>query len=299
MTATKVTLSALVVSAGALIGGAGLYVARAGGPAADPQQAAASETAETKSVAKQQGQPAPNPPGPSGTFAGPTGGFGGSAGTFGSGPVFGGAAGPFGLGVGGGPVYGGTMTMPGSNRQVGPLRFEGFGVAAQARPMTLLETESFIAVRPPGRNEIRAYSIAEGKWATYKVPEGVEATPLADNQVMALALKGESIAQVAVFCGDTWLVQELKEPAKGQITPMVAPGVVVYGSGRYVYALSDAMGFWGVLELPEGTEARARFGFGNKTLMVEDAKNNRLHIFNATVGRWDSTDLSAEAPKDR
>jgi hypothetical protein len=191
----------------------------------------------------------------------------------------------------------GSMSIPAFSGQVGPLRFDGPAAVSQTRPMTLLETESFIAVRPPGRNEIRAYSIEVGKWATYKVPEGVTATPFADNQVMALALKGESISQVAVFCGDAWLVQELKEPAKGQITPIVAPGVVVYGSGRYVYAFSDPMGFWGVLELPEGTEARARFGFGNKTLMVEDTKNNRLHIFNAIVGRWDSTDLSAEAPK--
>lgn len=81
--------------------------------------------------------------------------------------------------------------------------------------------------------------------------------PIVDPSGVALSLVGSKIERIAVygFANRKWYPLDLREPAKGRVSPSVAPGIVTYTIGRRVYAFSTMAKHWDVAELPAGSSA--------------------------------------------
>jgi hypothetical protein len=86
-----------------------------------------------------------------------------------------------------------------------------------------------------------------------------------------------------------WHTQELREPVKGSASPIVGPGVVAYGLGRYVYAYSAGAQRWGVAELPKGVQAVPIVG--SNTVRVE--MPGHIYTFDGQAARWNHVDINA------
>ena len=82
----------------------------------------------------------------------------------------------------------------------------------------------------------------------------LQVTPIWGPNAAALMLKGPTITRIAAASdlNGTWHTQDLREPVKGQAMPIVGPGVVAYGLGRFIYAFSAEAQRWDVVELPKG-----------------------------------------------
>jgi hypothetical protein len=107
---------------------------------------------------------------------------------------------------------------------------------------------------------------------------------------LALYLAGESIPEVAVFSArlGVWNIQVLKVPATGKLEPLITPQIVLYGTGRWVYAYSTETNTWDALRIAGDEEVRARVSGAN--VLVADVHNHKLSIFAPAIGRWDTID---------
>jgi hypothetical protein len=169
---------------------------------------------------------------------------------------------------------------------LGPLRFDDRR-AAYEKTMTLIERPTIIATTTPQRDRILAYSTEQGGWQSYRIPVGVKFTPIASDNALALYLTGNSIAEVAVFSvrSGVWNKQMLKVPATDKLEPFMTPQIVLYGTGRWVYAYSAETNTWDALELGWDGEVSARLSAAENVL-VEDVHSKELSIFAPRIGRW-------------
>src|SRR5882757_4219496 len=87
----------------------------------------------------------------------------------------------------------------------------------------------------------------------YRVPAGIQAIPIVNNDIVALQLNGEKISQVAAFSRKqgAWTIQDLKQPVDGPVSPVVSQGVAVSRAGRFLCAFSAQTGIWDVADLGE------------------------------------------------
>ena len=191
---------------------------------------------------------------------------------------------PNGLKIGGPP---GSLTI-----HLGPLRFDDRRLPPE-KVMTLIERATIIATATRMRDRVTAYSTKQGGWQTYRVPAGVKFTPVVSDNALALDLTGESIPEVAVFSAHSgaWSKQMLKVPAKGKLEPLMTPQIVLYGTGRWVYAYSAETNTWDALELAGDGEVRARLS-ADANVLVEDVHSNKLSIFAPGIGRWDTIETA-------
>ena len=187
---------------------------------------------------------------------------------------------PNGLKIGGPP---GSLTI-----NLGPLRFNDRRLPSE-KGITLIERATIIATTTRTRDRIMAYSTKQGGWQTYRVPDGVKFTPIASDNALAFYLTGATIPEVAVFSARSgaWSKQVLKVPARGKLEPLMTPQIVLYGTGRWVYAYSTEINTWDALELAGDGEVRARLS-ADANVLVEDVHNNKLSIFAPGIGRWDT-----------
>ena len=113
--------------------------------------------------------------------------------------------------------------------------------------------------------------------------------PVASQGVVALSVAGDPIEQIATFLptAGRWFPIDLKEPAKGQVSPVVVNNQAVYTIGRRVYAFSGPMEKWDVVELPEGARP-APIVYPNRATVEHDG---HIYVFSVKTGKW--TDFDA------
>ncbi len=142
------------------------------------------------------------------------------------------------------------------------------------------EDQVIVRVAPSG-TKVWAFSPATHAWRTYHLPEGVKVpgyrsrvggnisenpptvfVDFPDDQVLAPAMAGEEIREVAVFNVPTgeWVRQPLKEPAHGTCRPYDGRRFVLYRVGRYLYGFSAATGRWDVRDIGEDADKDKHVG---------------------------------------
>ncbi len=96
----------------------------------------------------------------------------------------------------------------------------------------------------------------------------LKVSPIWGPNAAALMLRGPKITRIAASSGlnGTWHTQDLREPVKGEAMPIVGPGVVAYGLGRYIYAFSAEAQRWDVAELPKGVHGTPIVGQNSVTV---------------------------------
>ena len=89
-------------------------------------------------------------------------------------------------------------------------------------------------------------------------------------------LSGKEINHVAAFSAVTgkWHMEHLLQPVKGEITPAIGPGSVLYQAGNDFYAFSPQKGF-GVCFASKTKSGEASIS----RTVIEVQQGNRLYVF--------------------
>jgi hypothetical protein len=137
---------------------------------------------------------------------------------------------------------------------------------------------------------VAAYSTETGEWASYVVPKGMDVTPIAGSDVVALSGAGDEIGQVATYVPaiGKWYPVALMKPAKDEAVPIVGAHLAAYPVGRHVYAFSAPARAWDVLELPEDANPTVVV-FTNRATVEH---GDHLYIFSVKTGKW--TDFNSK-----
>ncbi len=152
-----------------------------------------------------------------------------------------------------------------------------------------------LIVSLPGGNRVALYNMDTKTSKTIELsasPDApVEVTPLSDQNLLALGLKGSKINRIAVadLASGTWYAQDLRQPVEGRVAPILGPGVAVYPLGRYVYAYSAWAHRWDVAELPEGVQATPAIDPDGATIRGR----GHIFLFSALTGKWEHIDVRA------
>jgi hypothetical protein len=197
-----------------------------------------------------------------------------------------GMAGGMGMGMAGGG-FGGGMAM------MGPGGLPGAMTNPDGNPnIPTVINDTTVLYQSPKKDRLVAFSIETGMRAAYRPTKGTEKVEaIASGAILALAAEGPEITQIAVFDPATgrWVTQDLKEPARGRVFPIVAQNLVAYPVGRRVYAYSNLPGAsrdWAVLELEPGAEPKVAL---YRTTITAEA-GDRLYVFSPKAGRWEGMD---------
>jgi hypothetical protein len=161
-----------------------------------------------------------------------------------------------------------------------------------APPRYFRHEHSVIVVSPAGERVV-LYNLETGRSQSVALSGSkdapLEVTPILGPNLVALALQGPTITRVAVadLASGTWHSQDLREPVRGRVKPVVAPGLAVYDMGRFVYAYGAEAQRWDVAELPEGLQAATHVGPNGAT--IED--HGQIYTFIPRSGRWEHIDV--------
>lgn len=119
----------------------------------------------------------------------------------------------------------------------------------------------------------------------------LQVTPIDSPDIVALSFKGAKITRLAAVDRTNRMlyVQELRQPAKGQVMPIVAPGIAVYAIGRYLYAYSATAHRWDVAELPVGMVGFPNIGPDGASLEGP----GHVFTFLPKTGKWEHIDVRA------
>ena len=93
-------------------------------------------------------------------------------------------------------------------------------------------------------------------WMRFELSPGTTATPVfGGDEIAALAIKGKTIDQIAVFSPQrgVWVKQRLLRPVEGEIYPFIFGEFVLYQAGNDFYVLTKKRLWFQVLHL-EGAE---------------------------------------------
>jgi RNA polymerase sigma factor (sigma-70 family) len=180
---------------------------------------------------------------------------------------------------GGGPVPGKRVGYPETKVKNAPK-------IERNKHFVQLRTDSMVLVQSPDRTAWMAMSLqhVQPQWATFKLPRGTTAEPVAAWDVAALAIKGKTISTVAAFSTfrGTWIPQTLLKPVEEEINPAIGPGWALYQAGNDFYAFSAAKGSWSVLHLEGPEEASVN----TTPTDLEVLQGNKLYVFVIKQGVW-------------
>jgi RNA polymerase sigma factor (sigma-70 family) len=175
---------------------------------------------------------------------------------------------------------------PGMGMPFPPGRSKNAPKLATRGGLSTLRTESLVLVESPDRDAWQAISleIEHPAWSKVELSPGTTAMPIASSDIAALTIKGKKIDQVAAFSPYTgaWSKQNLLQPVKEEISPLVGPGSALYQAGKDFYAFSARRGSWGVLHLEGDEEATAT----TSPTHIEVMQGNRLYVFSLKQGEW-------------
>ena len=153
--------------------------------------------------------------------------------------------------------------------------------------LPIFGTKSILVVESPDRMSWEAMSLESGNrttWQKLSFPPGIQASPLAGEDTLALILKGKTIDHVAAFSMYTgeWSKQHLLKPVEDEINPVIGPGCALYQAGNDYYAFSSQQGKWGVLHLEGDEKPKAQV----TTTCIQVLQGNTLYVFNLKLGEW-------------
>jgi RNA polymerase sigma factor (sigma-70 family) len=182
------------------------------------------------------------------------------------------------------------------------------------RPRTVsaipaLQTSAMVVVSSSDSRTHKALAIGDTRWREYKVAEGLHSMPVASRDLLALAVSGPNVRELAVFLSvgpdSNWYTQALPGPTSGEFVPVVSGKMAYYQVGNDFYALSAQSGKWGVLRLEGKDAAKAQFGCNEwpsaghnaepSAIMVQQGR--KLYVFSGLTGQWsDGVDLPEPTP---
>jgi RNA polymerase sigma factor (sigma-70 family) len=168
-------------------------------------------------------------------------------------------------------------------------------------------TSSMVLVESADRNAWEALSLVKdhlqaggmdkghpGWWMRFDLSPGTTATPIfSGSEIAALAIKGKTIDQIAVFNpeGGVWVKQRLLTPVEGEINPFIFGGFVLYQAGNDFYALTKQRLGFAILHLEGAEPATVSVGAAELEVM----QGNRLYVFSLKTGMW-STGVQIHVP---
>jgi hypothetical protein len=152
-----------------------------------------------------------------------------------------------------------------------------------------------IVVTSPAGDQITFVDLETKKSTSVRLSESKETplhvSPIWGPNAAALMLSGPKITRIAASNGlsGTWHTQDLREPVRGEARPIVGPGVVAYGLGRYIYAFGTEAERWDVVELPEGVRGVPIVRANSVTIEVP----GHIYTFGSKTGRWNDLNIHA------
>jgi RNA polymerase sigma factor (sigma-70 family) len=172
-----------------------------------------------------------------------------------------------------------------------------------------VRTSSMVLVESPDRTAWQALSLVKGfpptgsldpvqpVWMRFDLSPGTTAQPIlrgGDHAIAALAIKGQTIDQIAVFNPEfgVWIKERLRRPVEGEINPSLVGEFVLYQAGNDFYALTTKanVGFR-VLHLEGAEQATVSISTGD----IEVMQGSRLYVFSPKTCVW-STGVEVYVP---
>ena len=189
------------------------------------------------------------------------------------------------------PEIPGFPKMSEMRRNPRPFR-QDMAARPQENPSTVYGYE-IISVQSKDNRSISAMVIDVGTWDTYQAQEGVHIFPISSNNVMALAVSGDDIRELAAISTPNqgnagprdygkFIRHKLEKPVKGEIYPQVGPAMACYQIGNDVHAFSGATNSWASLAT-EGTEP-PKVTQAPKAIIVE--QGDKVYVFGLNTGKW-------------
>ncbi|QEH38587.1 ECF RNA polymerase sigma factor SigH [Aquisphaera giovannonii] len=156
-----------------------------------------------------------------------------------------------------------------------------------------LSNDSIVAVAPRDRRSVTAMVIDDGAWQEYRAPEGTTLVPIMSADVLALMYTGDDVREVAALSTSstsmvvekprgTWVRQPLRQPARGEIIPVLGQGMAYYHVDSDLYAYSATTNTWDTLHL-DGAEP-PRIALRRSDILAE--QGDTLYVFSARRGKW-------------
>ena len=152
-----------------------------------------------------------------------------------------------------------------------------------------------IIVTSPAGDKVTFVDLETKKSTSVRLSESKETplhvSPIWGPNAAALMLRGPKITRIAASSGlsGTWHTQDLREPVKGEASPIVGPGVVAYGLGRYIYAFSAEAERWDVVEIPKGAHGVPIVGPNTVTVEIP----GHIYTFGVKTGKWNDLNIRA------
>ncbi|WP_406698711.1 sigma-70 family RNA polymerase sigma factor [Singulisphaera sp. Ch08] len=184
-----------------------------------------------------------------------------------------------------------------------PLRaIPGFQTSPAGQYQHYAQDNTVLVVAPVG-GKVKIHNARTHKTQSFQLSSAkdlkLEVVPIGGPAVTALLLDGSKITGIAASRAfdQPWVMQKLREPHDGRVTPIVGPNIAIYMIGRYIYGFSPKMNRWDVVEMPKEPETMATVGPG-----IASLKNDgHVYTFEDATGKWTDVDLRAimDAPDDK
>ena len=159
---------------------------------------------------------------------------------------------------------------------------------------TTIENERYVAVLSPDGSSLSALSTDGGDWDTYTMPHGVNGFPIEGTHVIALALAGPAVRELAVFSGK-WHIQTLREPISGEFVPNLQDGRSSFTRWETTSMRSASQAQkWDALHLAGNEEPIC----GSRKRRSSVQQGDMLYVFRPKLGEW-SKGVRAMRPKVR
>jgi hypothetical protein len=149
---------------------------------------------------------------------------------------------------------------------------DGGGQGRGSAGPVYLRYENFVTAISPRGDRVASVNVVTGKTSVVRLagPQDAPLTvfPIGGPGVVALSVQGPRVTRIAASdaVDGTLIAQDLREPAEGNVTPIVAADVAAYVVGRYAYAFSSRSNRWDVVELAAGHDEFPTVGNGQATV---------------------------------
>jgi hypothetical protein len=169
-----------------------------------------------------------------------------------------------------------------------------------------------LLMKGPQVTRVGFYDRQAAKWFEHDLKEAAtEVQPLINNgpsvgksqTLIGLQLKGPEFTRLDVFDGrqNLWTTQDLREPAKGEVAPIVSMNTISYRLGRFLYSYSGIAKKWAVLELKREDAVLQGLDVGGGGLLSLDPtgklivpEGDMIHIYDPSTGDWTHIDTKDE-----